>query len=799
MKAVIMAGGEGKRLRPITCTMPKPMVPVLNKPIVDYTMELLRRHGIDEAVYTLHYMADVIKEHVGDGSAWGLRCSFTEEKIPLGTAGSVRQAICESDDEVLVMSGDGITDIDLTEVIRAHKSSGAHATIVLKKVSSPTEYGVALLDEDGMITRFIEKPEQSEVFSDLANTGIYILDRGAYDLIPIGVEYDFSKQLFPRMLAQGMKLNGYIADGYWCDVGDISEYRRAQYDMLDGKLSFSTIARKQSGIFIEPNAEVSEHAVLIPPCYIGSGASIGDGAAIESYSVIGSGVSIEGGSSVKRSIVFDNAKIRRNAQLRASVVCERAHIDENASVYEGSTVGAGSHIGVGVTVMPGVSIWPDKELEGGMSCRDNIVWGSSAARLEINGSRAEGYMDSSLTPETALRLAASYASGFSAKARLAVCCDGSQSAVVLKYAAIAGIASQGVNISSVKAVSKAAFSLTINLLGADGGLYIESGTDQLGSITVYDRFGIEASRGTLRSLRSAFLLGEHKPKTGVGLGIVSHTDGMEEMFENRLYQMLDTKAMEAYTGTLRINTDELKLRSIIKLLLRLGWKVEALRPNSKLVVPRDRKTLAVSEDRNGRLSLAYSAGGNTILDESAILTVLAVDAIENAGMKQIVLPVTLAEEYRKHLESYGAELSLASEDRSKLRRTAYEQGLYYAPLYESEAMILKLAELFSKGELEKLVSSMPSVYSEERRVAASKNEIGRLLRTLADMERGNERELVDGLRVKLDSGWVIVKPSLGRTSSFKILAGSSSGEYAKELCDLYVDKLKSLQREDKNS
>ena len=449
--------------------------------------------------------------------------------------------------------------------------------------------------------------------------------------------------------------------------------------------------------------------------------------------------------------------------------------------------------------MPGVSIWPDKELEGGMSCRDNIVWGSSAARLEINGSRAEGYMDSSLTPETALRLAASYASCFSAKARLAVCCDGSQSAVVLKYAAIAGIASQGVNISSVKAVSKAAFSLTINLLGADGGLYIESGTDQLGSITVYDRFGIEASRGTLRSLRSAFLLGEHKPKTGVGLGIVSHTDGMEEMFENRLYQMLDTKAMEAYTGTLRINTDELKLRSIIKLLLRLGWKVEALRPNSKLVVPRDRKTLAVSEDRNGRLSLAYSVGGNTILDESAILTVLAVDAIENAGMKQLVLPVTLAEEYRKHLESFGAELRLAFEDRSKLRRTAYEQGLYYAPLYESEAMILKLAELFSKGELEKLVSSMPSVYSEERRVAASKNEIGRLLRTLADMELGHERELVDGLRVKLDSGWVIVKPSLGRTSSFRILAGSSSGEYAKELCDLYVDKLKSLQREDKNS
>ncbi len=794
MRAVIMAGGEGKRLRPITCTMPKPMVPLLNKPIVDYTMDLLKRHGIVDAIYTLHYMGEVIKEHVGDGSPWGLRCSYSESDSPLGTAGSVKLAINSTDDKILVLSGDGITDIDISAALAEHEASGADATIVLKKVPSPTEYGVALLDSDGMIARFIEKPEQSEVFSDLANTGIYILGRSALDMIPDGEEYDFSKQLFPKMLERGMKLRGFVTESYWCDIGDISEYRRAQRDMLDGKVRFETIARNYSGIYIEPNAHISESAALIPPCYIGSGVSIGKSAIIEPYSVLGSGSCIEEGSSIKRSILLDRVKVRRYAQIRASVICERAQVDDRASLYEGSTIGAGTHVGVGVSVLPNVSIWPEKELEGGISCRDNIVWGNSASRIELNGSRILGYVDTGLTPETALRIGAAYASTFRTPAKIAICSDGNQSAVMLVYAIISGVASQGVDVSNISPIGRSAFSLTVSQIGAAGGIYVESREHHGCIITLYDEMGIEAAPNCLRSVRSAFLSGEQRPRTDTELGIVSRTEGMEDVFENRLMRMLDTKMMQANHKTMRINASEMVLRCVTGLLLRLGWNVESLRSEAKLIPVHDENTIAVYEDASGTLSLAiYHGGKRIILDEQAILTILALDAAENAGIRQLVLPVTLAEEYRSRLKSIGVEISFASEDSAKLRRAAFERGHYYAPLYEREAMILKLTELFANGRIFELQAGLPTVYSNERRITASRNDIGRMLRSLAELESGSEREMVDGLRLRFDDGWVVAKPYLGKTTSFRIVAGASSGEYAKELCDVYTEKLKNLR------
>ena len=372
MKAVIMAGGDGRRLRPLTCTKPKPLIPLLNRPILDYTMDLLAKHNINEAVFTLHYLGDMIKKHIGSGGAWGISASYSEPGRKLGTAGSVRAALggishgSTSDGEssggqiaqkgagesVLVLSGDGITDIDLSAVIRAHEQSDAAATIVLKRVAEPTEYGVALLDENGTIKGFLEKPERSEVFSDYANTGIYILNSDALELIPKDTDFDFSKDLFPEMLRRGMKIRGHVTDAYWCDIGDIAQYRQAQQDMLNGKCAFSTIAKDCGGVLIEPNANISGRAKLIPPCYIGSGARIADGVCIEPYSVVGSASSIEDGASVKRSVLFERSHIRFDSELRGAVVCEDAKIDERVSLFEGSAIGAGTHVGAGVTVLP---------------------------------------------------------------------------------------------------------------------------------------------------------------------------------------------------------------------------------------------------------------------------------------------------------------------------------------------------------------------------------------------------------------------------------------------------------------
>ena len=267
MKAVIMAGGDGKRLRPLSCTMPKPMVPLLNKPVLGYCMELIKKHGFDEAILTLRYLPNVIRRYVGDGSAFGIKAECAVEDKPMGTAGGVKNALRQADDSVLIMSGDAMCDFDLTDAMREHRRSGAAATILLKKVKVPMEYGVVLKDKDGFISRFIEKPSAAEVFSDLVNTGIYIIEPSVLDMVPEGTEYDFSKDLFPRMLRTGMKIFGYEAEGYWSDIGDLTQYALTQADMLSGKCMFKTAARRtREGVYIEDGAKISERAVLAAPC-----------------------------------------------------------------------------------------------------------------------------------------------------------------------------------------------------------------------------------------------------------------------------------------------------------------------------------------------------------------------------------------------------------------------------------------------------------------------------------------------------------------------------------------------------
>jgi mannose-1-phosphate guanylyltransferase/phosphomannomutase len=233
MKAVVMAGGEGSRLRPLTIGRPKPMVPIVDAPVMEHIFNLLRRHGITEVVVTLQYLARVIQEYFDDGSDFGMRIHYTVEETPLGTAGSVKNAEHLLDEPFLVISGDALTDFNLEEIIAYHRAKEAMATLTLYRVPSPLEYGVVIVDREGRVVRFLEKPSWGEVFSDTVNTGIYVLDPRIFRYVPAGVPVDWSNDVFPQLLRNGDPMFGYVAGGYWCDVGNIAEYVRANADMLN--------------------------------------------------------------------------------------------------------------------------------------------------------------------------------------------------------------------------------------------------------------------------------------------------------------------------------------------------------------------------------------------------------------------------------------------------------------------------------------------------------------------------------------------------------------------------------------
>ena len=283
-----MAGGEGTRLRPLTSNAPKPMLAVANRPMMEYILDLLRRHGFDEVVVTVAFMANAIKTYFGDGSEFGLHIVYADEPVPLGTAGSVLNAREHLDERFLVISGDVITDIDLTKLVAFHDDRKAMATIGLVQVENPLEFGIVITHDDGTIERFLEKPTWGQVFSDKINSGIYVLDPAIFDHIDPDRSVDFSSEVFPKLLADGEALYGALGEGYWEDVGTLEAYLRAHHDVLDQRALLDISGFQISdGIWLGEGAEVSPDAQLLGPAVIGPGCIVEAGSRLGEYVVLG--------------------------------------------------------------------------------------------------------------------------------------------------------------------------------------------------------------------------------------------------------------------------------------------------------------------------------------------------------------------------------------------------------------------------------------------------------------------------------------------------------------------------------
>jgi len=340
MRAMVMAAGAGTRLRPLTFSVPKPMVPVANRPVLEYTIENLRRHGITELVLNLHSHPQLIKNHFQNGERWGVRIHYSPEPKLLGTAGGVKKAASFLRGETfIVMSGDGLTDIDLTQLIKFHRRHKSVGTIALKPIDTRFEYGVTLTNAQGRITRFIEKPKWSDVFSNRVNTGIYVFEPSILSEIPSGKVYDFGQTLWPKLLKKRSRIFGQVIDTYWCDVGNLSEYRRAQKDVLDGKVHLPFPGRLiRPRIWVDEGTVIDRTVKLESPCLIGKNCRIGPGSRVGSYTVIGNDARIGRNTTLRNCILWNNVRVDNRVRLENCVIGHGARVTENISVYEGAVI-----------------------------------------------------------------------------------------------------------------------------------------------------------------------------------------------------------------------------------------------------------------------------------------------------------------------------------------------------------------------------------------------------------------------------------------------------------------------------
>jgi mannose-1-phosphate guanylyltransferase / phosphomannomutase len=365
MKAAIMAGGKGTRLRPLTSNQPKPMIPIANVPCMEHVVNLLKRHGFEYMLATLQFMPEVVRDYFGDGSYWGVRIEYSIEEDPLGTAGSVQFAEDRLTERFIIVSGDVLTDADLGKAVSFHEERGAEITLILKEVEDPSEFGIVVVDdEDGRVKRFLEKPDEGEVFSYTANTGIYVVEPDVLKHIPEGQEYDFSEDLFPKFLEEGHPMYGYVMDGYWQDIGNIGQYMAAQRAVLDDKVDGVRPPGEQlrEGLYVGSRVEAKEEA-LEGPAVLGDSVRIAPGARVGPHSVIAANVSIGSGASVVRSTVAEGSSIGEGAELDGSLVGRSCRVGPGVRLLEGSALGDEVNVGEDATIEPGVSVYPGKHIE----------------------------------------------------------------------------------------------------------------------------------------------------------------------------------------------------------------------------------------------------------------------------------------------------------------------------------------------------------------------------------------------------------------------------------------------------
>lgn len=534
MRAVLMAGGSGTRLRPLTCDLPKPMVPILNRPIAEHIVNLLRRNGILEIIATLHYLPDIMRDYFQDGQDFGVQMTYAvEEDQPLGTAGCVKNIAELLNDTFFVISGDAVTDFDLQAALRFHRQKGSKATLVLTRVPNPIEFGVVITDAEDRITRFLEKPSTSEIFSDTVNTGTYILEPEVLDYLPDNQESDFSKDLFPLLLEKGEPMYGYIAEGYWCDVGHLEAYREAQYDALEGKVQLDwAYPETTTGLWVGQNTFIDPSAVIHPPALIGSNCRIGARVTIEPGTVIGDNVSISADANLKRPILWSGAIIGEEVQLRACTISRGVRVDRRAQVLEGAVVGPLSNVGEEAQISPGVRVWPNKQIESGATLNINLIWGQTAQRNLFGQRGVTGLANIDITPEFAVKLGAAYGSTLKPGTHVTVSRDQRSISRMVSRSLIAGLMSVGVNVRNLEATAIPLARTVLISLKVAGGIHVRIHPARPNHLLIefFDEHGIDISKGKEKKIEGAYFKEDLRRASVSEIGSVFYPSRLVETY-----------------------------------------------------------------------------------------------------------------------------------------------------------------------------------------------------------------------------------------------------------------------------
>ncbi|MDA0564551.1 mannose-1-phosphate guanyltransferase [Streptomonospora sp. S1-112] len=797
MKAVVMAGGEGTRLRPMTANQPKPLLPVVNRPIMEHVLRLLKRHGFDDTVVTVQFLATLIRNYFGDGEELGMNLHYVAEEVPLGTAGSVKNAEEHLKGEpFIVISGDALTDIDLTDMVRFHRENGAKVTIGLKRVANPLEFGIIIVDDQGRIQRFLEKPTWGQVFSDTVNTGIYIMEPEVLDDVAEGEVVDWSSDVFPKLLKDGAPLYGYIADGYWEDVGTHESYLSAQADVLSGKVDVEIDGFEVSpGVWMAEGAEVDPEAVLKGPLYIGDYAKVEAGAELREYTVLGSNVVVRSEAFLHRSVVHDNVYIGSSTNLRGCVIGKNTDVMPSARIEEGAIVGEECVIESEAFVSNDVKVYPFKTIEAGAVVNTNVIWESRGQRSLFGPRGVSGLINVEITPELAVRLASAYATTLKKGSVVTTSRDVSRAARALKRAVISALTASAIDVRDLEVVPLPVARYHTSQSGVAGGISLRTspGDPQSVDITFFDERGADLSPAAQRKLERVFSRAEYRRAFPGEIAELSFPSRGVENYAHELLRLVDTSEVEEAGLKVVVDcaggTGSLILPSLLGRL-----NVEVLTVNNRLDEASPTDTLAkqmrdlqhlgelVSSSNADfgvrfdpvaeRLSLV-DENGELVDNERALLVVLDLVAAERKGGR-VALPVTTTRVAEQVAGYHGVQVQWTPTAVDELAKAAQAddivfasdgRGGYVVPEFsrtaDGIAAFVRLLGLVARTRLSlsQIDRRIPQAHLLRRSVPTPWAVKGSVMRAVVEAAGDRQVDTTDGVRViESDGAWALVLP-----------------------------------------
>jgi mannose-1-phosphate guanylyltransferase / phosphomannomutase len=825
MKGVIMAGGFGTRLKPLTINRPKPMVPVGNRPIMEHIVGLLRRHGITDLIAILYFQPEHITRHFGDGSQFGVRMRYVTADADYGTAGAVRYAgeLIEGE-RILVISGDVLTDFDLRAALQEHEERRAEATIALTAVENPLAFGIVIADQQtGRIVRFLEKPTWGEVFSDTINTGIYILEPEAMERVPPLTNTDFSKDLFPQLLREGAGLYGHIAAGYWRDIGNIEEYRRANEDILSGtarvELAGEARTEETGRVYVEPGVTVSDDVRLAGTVLLGQGVTVGDGALLEDV-IVGPGTEIGRGAQLRNVVLWEGCRVGRGARLSESVCGSGVRVGNGALVRENCILSDRADVGEFAVVGPNVKIWPDKAVDERAVLTHSLIWGETWERSLFHGARVSGIPNAELTPEIAARLGGAYGASLGIGAAVATSRDSDPACRMINRALTTGFLSVGVNVEDLQGLPIPVVRHTINHGPEVGGIHVRRSPfdTKIVDILFFDADGRDLPPGKTQSIERLFAR-EDFPRAGPdGTGNLDYPTRTVEGYREHFLATIDRNAiaqrkftvvvdfaygsttevfpgllgalgvelvgLDAYPAPGRQSRTEAEFQSS---LVRLGGIVRSINADLGLWI-----------DPGGEVLHMVDGAGRAVSAElaQAVFTQLAV---EHLGIQRVAVPVTSPAAVGDVIRGAGAELIWTKTEHHAMMGSAAQAELVagargelifsgFIPAYDAMYAAARLLEALARSgrTLQEVVDGVEPIHIRQARIACPWGRKGAVMRHLIEATQSEERQLVDGVKVWRDHRqWVLVIPH-SHKPYFVVTAEAEDAERAQSLLQHYT-------------